>query len=932
MMRKADSEYSINFARYLALLFLITGGLFALYSLIFAPQPYLNFEAGTFLDRIPVPFDLVSFGSISFPIQVDNFLVFQEYHASVSNTDFLGSWVFGAFCGLVSVSVLALLSKFQKIPFLIGAALWIALLTLSNFNGLNIAGPSSNVSLIILISASLLPTVFFHIWGENWSLLTRWLIILVSIGLGAYLLSIFSPINNPSLYIAEHLLLIGLGMSISWVFWVGHGIISGTYILLARANRNLSMRISIQISIITALYFLILIFILLDLKGDANIPFPTFSPLYLLIPMGVLGWFGIHEKSLQIPNLAASAPVLRALYFLGFGMSLWLVWKLKISGNQPAEELFKHLIVYSQLGFSLFFLIYLVSNFLSVMDSGKAVDSIVFKPNSLPYYHLRIGGLMAMLVIMVYMDGIVGVQANSLTTNILADYYFKTDQKLEASILYENAWDRYRKNPKAKFLTAQLLFQLNQPSLAKEHLEQSFAEAPQVENILLLVDRLNRENKLFESVYYLENGLKRFPGNTYLVNNLALQYTLIGKGKEGLKLLEQNVTNEPVLIANQTALQTKLGLKTKEEAPKSTPDLINQINRVAWIKSKGELPEKAQLERLEKLLQIEKSPMLLQAGLRNLFAQKDLSDPETDLHFLDSLSQREEMAEYLMQIQETASIRSLGAGRVAEAIKNLNGLAFRNPGDAAYFLHLNSAIFAQNLDFKKSSTDLIAAEERGFKAFQSFHLAILMLGGREEKALEMQEKFGLSLPAAFTGSDLSELEFLKLLARLNQSFPEELYEKWKTIQTEKYRNELAFRILAGKSHGLTKSQILQLGHSLEEDVETSDQLKIFTQNPDWQNPNSLTAFTRFVGLEEELTANPYFTPLILSAAERVQDPLRQYEVLNGASEFNRDPLLWIRKVQAARRIGMDNYATSALQEMTGWLTWDEIEKLQYLNY
>ncbi|MFL0683133.1 MAG: hypothetical protein ACJLTB_07845 [Algoriphagus aquaeductus] len=92
------------------------------------------------------------------------------------------------------------------------------------------------------------------------------------------------------------------------------------------------------------------------------------------------------------------------------------------------------------------------------------------------------------------------------------------------------------------------------------------------------------------------------------------------------------------------------------------------------------------------------------------------------------------------------------------------------------------------------------------------------------------------------------------------------------------------------------------------------------------------AFTRYLGLQEELTANPYFTPLILSAADRAADPLLAYEIINAASDFNQDPLLWIRKVQAAKRIGLDNYATAAIQQMSTWMTWDEIEKLQMINY
>jgi hypothetical protein len=138
--------------------------------------------------------------------------------------------------------------------------------------------------------------------------------------------------------------------------------------------------------------------------------------------------------------------------------------------------------------------------------------------------------------------------------------------------------------------------------------------------------------------------------------------------------------------------------------------------------------------------------------------------------------------------------------------------------------------------------------------------------------------------------------------------------------------------LERKAHGLTRYQLTELGNSLKGKVKNEEKLDQFLQKPDWSDQNSLGAFAEFLGTGEELTANPYRTPLILSAAERLSDPLMQYEVLNTASEFNKDPLLWIRKVQAAKRVGLDNYATEAVQQMREWLTWDEIELLMGTNY
>src|SRR5690606_36559555 len=153
------------------------------------------------------------------------------------------------------------------------------------------------------------------------------------------------------------------------------------------------LNITLQITIISFLYISALFFLLLDLQGGFNLPFPTFSPLYLLLPVGLFGWISIGEKVDQSDQLASSPQIIKALHLIGLGLSLWLVWKLKLSGNQPGEELFKHLFIYSQIGFSLFFFIYLLVNFMSVMNSGKAIDKILYKPYSLVYYHIRIGGL-----------------------------------------------------------------------------------------------------------------------------------------------------------------------------------------------------------------------------------------------------------------------------------------------------------------------------------------------------------------------------------------------------------------------------------------------------------------------------------------------------------------------------------------------------------
>ncbi|WPR77595.1 hypothetical protein [Algoriphagus sp. NG3] len=909
-------------------LFILLGGFLALYYLIIDPLPYKNIQAGAFLDTIAIPFDWAQVGPISFPIKVDNYLIFQEFKTLAPKAYVNESYIYAVTVWLGVISILTLLTEFRKTYFILGGIIWIVLLTLSNFNGLNIGGQSANYPLIILLSATLTPMVCFHLWGQSAHLILKWLVIAAATFASLVLLIFLSPLPKPSIYLAEHSLMPGFGLALAWVFWNGHSILSGTYILLARANRHLNLNITLQISLITLIYLGTLFSIFLALQGE--LPFPVFSPLYLLIPIGVLGYISMNEKVSQSDQPASSPAVIKALHLLGFGLVLWLVWKLKLSGNQPAEELLKHLLTYSQLGFSLFFFIYLMANFMSVMNSGQAIDKILYKPYSLVYYHIRIGGLIVILVLTTYTGGIVGVQANAMTSNILAEYYYKTDQKLEASILYENSWKHYRKNPKAKFITAQLLLDLKQPTLAKEHLEESFTEAPQVDNILLLADRLHQENKVFESIYYLEKGLQIFPSDNYLANNLSLLYTKINKSAEALELLNEDEISNPVLASNLVALKTKLG--QPEEEKNSSTDLISQLNELATVNALANIPSSELILSIRNKLKTENSPMLLNAGWRNLFSEINRANPTEDLEFLDSLGQLPEMTPYVMSLQETAVIRSLGAGRVTGAVKNLNGLAFRNPNDAAYYLQLSGSILAKNMDFQKAALEFIAAEEKGFQGFGSHHWSIFGLAGMPEKSIEIKEKYSIPLPEFIKEEDTAIAQFLSLISRFHQQSPKNLLSQWRSFPENALKTDIAIRLIAYKAHGLSGAELKELEKFISNKIGIQEQLSSYVNNPDLTNKESVASLVSWLRASSDLTANPYLSPLIISDLATNSDPLDQYEILNSATEFNQDPILWVKKIKAARESGLDKYADEAQEILRKWVSEEELETLQNLNY
>jgi hypothetical protein len=334
---------------------------------------------------------------------------------------------------------------------------------------------------------------------------------------------------------------------------------------------------------------------------------------------------------------------------------------------------------------------------------------------------------------------------------------------------------------------------------------------------------------------------------------------------------------------------------------------------------------------IEKDLQSSSSQILINSGYRNLFASQKKNHPDSDLKMLDSLVSSEAFEGYQMQLQETAVIRSLAAGRVVDAVKNLNGLAFRNPGDAGYYLQLSTLILAQNLDFRKAALELEVAQEKGFQAFESHHWSIFGLGGMPEKALELRENFEISLPAYLSEEGTITADYLTFISKFHQSLPNSLFTTWTGFPESDFKTDIAIRLITHKSHGLQAAQVKELGNYISSKIGVQDKLMPYLENPDLKSINSVNSLLDWLGLGEELTGNPYYSPLILSATLINIDPLAKYEILNSATEFNRDPIIWIEKIKAAEAIGLDNYAAEALIQLQEWLSADEILVLQNRN-
>ncbi|RZS98500.1 hypothetical protein [Cecembia calidifontis] len=913
----------------------IIGGLLLLGSFFIWDDKIMPVIPGIFSESIKVPVNFYSIGSEIFSLEMDNFLIFQNFQSLPPLIFPQLSLIYGAIIWILFILGLSLVSTLKRMYFIVATGLTIFLFTFSGINGLNIGGLSSNTALIILLLGTVLPLVLISFFAVSWGLVQRFLVLLLISSLSLWGLVKNSGIENPWLWLSENVTFPAAIVTVLFLLHIGHAVISSITVLLIRLNKGTGIKIIWHLIVIFFLYFLLLVFTLLHLTGEVNIPFPTLPPLVLMLIAGFLG-YGVLKLKIEQTDQYYDRPLIgKSFYWLGFAITAFTWAKADFTGNQPLFEFFNHSFIYGQIALSLLFFLYTLANFYEIINSGRDIEKVLFKPQFFAYFHMRIGAIMAMVILVIFADGVVGMQLSSFSTNISADYYYQSNRPLEAAILYENSWLQYRKNYKAKNAAAHLRFQLGNSNEAMEHLYQNFDYVPSVQSILLLSDKLHQQDKIFDAIFYLEKGLEIFPDNPYLLNNLALLYSKLNRPTDAYASLNSMKSELNVAKSNLLGLKVKHQARI-EEGLEIVKDLPYQLNYLAHANRQGNfapfvLPTQDLPENF----------VLKTALLRNQWSNQVISDYESDILLLDSLIGQQQMSFEERNYRETRILRTLQDNHINETLKYLNGTAATYPNSAAYYHALAAKVLAGQWDLGKASVDILVAYEKGFENFQPVHLAILYFGGKPIEAISIHQRFEVDFPEWMEWNESGKLKespqvkFWTALGRFHEQLPEDLLVVLDQLGSETLQAEWALALMRHKLHAFDANGFKKIKDII-----------LKQSNTGWTEASLNHWFDYVHGKQESLEAsisqifrpdlgldrNAYWTPLVWKKLRETEDDMGRYALLQEAIQFNRDPILWILYVNQSRKVGLDNYAGTALSEMGQWLSPSQLERLQMQNY
>lgn len=919
----------------LPFLLAIMGGLFLLLSLIFWQHITIPILPGVFAEEVPVPLHYYRLGTELIKMDIGNFLLFQNYESLPPVLNSRLSIIYGVLIIVLISFGLTLLTSLKKTYFIGGSVATIFFFTFTGINGLNIGGLYTNYPLIILLIGTMIPLIFIHFFRSTWSLSSRFSVIAPCVIITIGFLLFFGTVDGGILLMSENITLPAAFLAVFFMFHIGHAVISSSSIFLIKLNQGVRLKINWHITVISILYFLLVFFTLMTIIGEVNLPFPTLPPSILFLIAGSLGYFVLDYKIHQTKQVFDLPLIGKSFYLLGFALTAWTWGKAIYTYNEPLIEFFNHTFLYGQIALTLFFFAYLLANFSSILNLGDAIEKVIFKPQHFAYFHMRIGASMFVVILVIFTNGIIATQLTAASANLYADYHYQIGNLRNARILYENSWIEYFKNNRAKNTVAHIYLKERQPNEALRHLEESFDYAPNVPNILLLSSRLHQSNKILEAIFYLEKGLNYYPNDPKLLNNLALLYSKINKSKEAIEALSNIAESDQVNNANKIALSIKhnISLPANTESSNDKITLINQLvlfNKLGdfanFTLSLKDLPE----------------PFVIQSSLlRNQWTNQTNGSYEVDLEVIDSLARQNQTTYEERNYWETKVVRAHQENEINETIKYLSGSNFSFPNHAAAYHVMAGEILASQLDLEKASIDFVIAAADGYTAFKEHHLAIIYFSGKIKEALTIKEKQQINFPSWMQWDEKEELihnqqvQFYQILRSFHKSLPAKLMDNLSQLTESRFKVDLAYFIMIHKAHGLKQSDyktlegILTLGNNAVWTKGEFDELKIALL--EGVEKIKSEKVSRIIRTDLRTVRNSYLTPMIMQALKREENSLKRYEILQEAIQFNQDPLLWIAYVKESRVNGLANYGTKALEEMSAWLSFEEIENLMLEN-
>lgn len=557
-------------------------GTFVLVSAAFAiiyPQGISNivsWERISELKEVPVTQEPISVGLFSFSYELPYSVLSETFIGSSLQ---LSHWAASILLIIVAVSwimLLTILSALERFWYYVGVLLLLGLILLFQLEQLLWFGQTQKFGILIAFGLFLLPTAFFQLARPDASLLTRLTAFGGATAIFGIMVGTLTEVPMPFLTLAYHSVWVPIILTIIFIIIVGHELISFFVKIITQNNTNQSSNSLIHILVLSAIYLINLTLVFLKNIGTIDWDIIYLDAFWLLVVLGAVGIWGFKDREGQYKNIIPFAP-LGAIFYLSLGaVSVTTVVFLSWQGNDPLLESLEDTIIYTQIGFSAIFLIYLIANFIDPLLKNQRVYAILYRPMTFPYGTVLIMGTIVTVALFARGGFFSYSQLLSGYYIGIGDLHWMKNDLFVAEQFYKLSDQYANNNHRANYSLGALARQQDDPVLNAYYFQEALQKKPSPEAYSNAGAAYVKTNQYFDALFTMKEGVAAFPNNPYLFNNLGMLYGRTNVVDSALFWLTKAQDNASVASAAEANMLALIGQK-RNQIGISTDSLLNEF-------------------------------------------------------------------------------------------------------------------------------------------------------------------------------------------------------------------------------------------------------------------------------------------------------------------------------------------------------------------
>ncbi|MDQ3535170.1 MAG: hypothetical protein M3421_06045, partial [Bacteroidota bacterium] len=723
----------------LLIIFIIAGAIYS-YAAFKGTHLAINWEVINHWEKFGVLIDSFQVALFDFEVFADNYVVTESFTAGPISINHSAVKVYLFFLGISLSILLAVVTVLPRFWYIAGMAFFIFFLTSLKLEQLQLFGRTDFTGLIGIFLVYIPISYYLHAIRPDVRFFSRILIFIFLTSLVVVLISSFSEIAFPWLYIANFGLAGPIILSLIFIVLVSHEIIAAILFLITNYNTKYSRNSLLHFSVLCLVYLVNLLLAYLHTRGALSWNIIYINAFILLLVSAVVGIWGFRKRSELFANMVPMNGPAELMYLcLGIICFATIGFQL-ISANDPILETFEDAIIFSHFGFGLFFFIYILVNFMTLLLQNMRVYRVVYKPVRMPYIISNLGGLAIVMLFLFRANLYPYSQAVAGYFNGIGDVYNAENNLFLAEQYYRLGSGYGYQNHKSNYSLASLATKQNDQATGLFYLKEALSKHPSDFAYVNLANIYNDNARLFDAVFTLKEGLNIFPESGPIKNNLALFYNRLNMIDSSLVFLESALDHSVSKNAAQTnalAIYAKAGKTLRPDSVDAffqesgyIPVLANSL----VIKNQEGMPAKDSFQNNllnDSVLNLNKFSYLNNYTLNSLF-KKDtgLADVITPLLFHPQNASLHENLGFLK------ALHAYYHQNIAEAFRYMDNLQMMSMDASGYYNYI-LGVWAMEQDASLLAADFFAkAEEKRIEEATVLKGVALSMSDHPDRARE----------------------------------------------------------------------------------------------------------------------------------------------------------------------------------------------------